>query len=354
MAPPERRPRTDRGARGAGGRPAGGRSAASRGGKSSESPARGRSGGAGSAKPADRSRTTGRSGAPERGGGAGRATPKRRDTDPPPITRWVDYPSPKYRSSEAPPEPEPARRPALRVKRGDPAPNKTRAERPGRPTAREHPARRRRRRQTEALDELGRLAGSKRTRALDQLGRAAALFAAGRDRDALRAVRPLATAYPDAAGVQELLGLCHYRVGQFPAARAALERFVELTDSTEQHPVLMDCHRAAGKHRRVETLWAELAQASPSSALVIEGRIVMAGSLADRGRLAEAIALLEKRSSAPKRVEDHHLRLWYALGDLHDRAANAPAARRWFEAVARRDRAFADVAERLAALGRRA
>jgi hypothetical protein len=95
-----------------------------------------------------------------------------------------------------------------------------------------------------------------------------------------------------------------------------------------------------------------LAQASPSAELVTEGRIVMAGSLADRGKLTQAIDLLDRRATAPKRVQDHHLRLWYALGDLNDRAGNSPAARRWFDAVAQRDRSFADVAERLAALGR--
>jgi tetratricopeptide (TPR) repeat protein len=221
---------------------------------------------------------------------------------------------------------------------------------PGRPS-REHPARRRRRRQTEAIEELTRLAGTNRTKALDQLARAADLYAQGREREALRVARPLTEAYPDAAGVHELVGLCHYRLGQFPAARKALERFVELTDTTEQHPVLMDCMRAAGKHGKVETLWAELAQASPSPELVTEGRIVMAGSLADRGHLQQAIQLLEKKAAVPNRVRDHHLRLWYALGDLNDRAANAPAARRWFELVARRERGFADVAERLAGLG---
>ncbi len=167
----------------------------------------------------------------------------------------------------------------------------------------------------------------------------------------MRVLRPLAEAYPDAAGVQELVGLCHYRLGQFPAARKALERFVEITDSTEQHPVLMDCLRAAGRHHDVERLWSELAEASPDGALVTEGRIVMAGSLADRGRLADAIDVLERKATAPKRVLDQHLRLWYALGDLHDRAGNGPAARRWFGAIAQRDRSFADVAERLAGLG---
>ncbi len=296
----------------------------------------------------DRGRATERGAAGERRG--------HRDTDPPEIKRWVDYPSPKYRRRAEPAATEPAetpRRPGrdpLRVRRS--GGTATAPERPARrPAAREHPARRRRRQQTEALEELARLAGAKRARVVDQMSRAADLYRGGREREALRLLRPLASAYPTAAGVHELVGLCHYRIGQFPAARASLERFVALSGTTEQHPVLMDSWRAAGKHRKVEQLWEELAAASPSAELVTEGRIVMAGSLADRGKLAEGIALLDRRAALPKRVQEHHLRLWYALADLYDRAGNAPAARRWFGAVAKRERGFADVAERLAALG---
>ncbi len=277
-----------------------------------------------------------------------------KDTDPPEIKRWVDYPNPKYKDGGAA-ESEPAKsaRTPLRVKKSQRSDTRAAAGGGDAPRrSREHPARRRRRRETEAMDELMRLAGPNRNKALNQLRKAADLFAGGLEREALKVVNPLANSYPDAAGVQELVGLCHYRVGQYPSARKALESFVTLSNSTEQHPVLMDCLRALGKHNRVETLWAELAQASPSAELVTEGRIVMAGSLADRGKLEAAITLLEKRSSAPKRLHEYHLRLWYALGDLHDRSGNTPAARHWFDAVASRNRSFFDVAERLAALGR--
>ncbi len=306
------------------------------------------------------SRRDGRGDERVRGNSSGSSKPKpkgRRDTDLPEIKRWVDYPAPKYSpvgDAESPPtERNRLRKPARSAAKA--AAPEQRAPKQGTPkqrTPQQHPAKRRRLRQTEAIDELSRLAGSKRTKIVEQLHKAAELFRLGREREALRVLRPLAEAYPDAAGVQELLGLCHYRIGQFPAARKALERFVEITNSTEQHPVLMDCLRAAGKHRDVERLWAELAEASPGAALVAEGRIVMAGSYADRGDLTRAIGLLERRSEVPKRVLDHHLRLWYALGDLHDRAGNAPAARRWFSLVLQRDRHFVDVVERLAALGR--
>jgi len=40
------------------------------------------------------------------------------------------------------------------------------------------------------------------------------------------------------------------------------------------------------------------------------------------------------------------------LGDLHDRAGDPLEAARWFEQIARHDRDFVDVVDRLRALGR--
>ena len=86
--------------------------------------------------------------------------------------------------------------------------------------------------------------------------------------------------------MRELLGLVHYRLGQYPAATRELLAFADLTGSVEQHPVLMDCWRAQRRYDKVEELWEELAQSSPSGALVTEGRIVLAGAQADSGRVA--------------------------------------------------------------------
>ena len=59
-----------------------------------------------------------------------------------------------------------------------------------------------------------------------------------------------------------------------------------------------------------------------------------------------------RATQVPKRVRDHHLRQWYVLGDLHDRAGDTLEATRWFELVADHDRDFVDVVDRLRALGR--
>ena len=281
----------------------------------------------------------------------GREKTKRtsRNTDERNPTRsGIDYPTRKFRRADDAPA-EPSHRSALRKVSSAPTEKTARKPRAAKPPS-GAPPRRRRVKATEASEELAKLAGRNARRAQTELAHAADAFSAGRERDAMKLLRPLRDAYPDASAVRELLGLCHYRLGQYPAAAKELDEFVRLTDSVEQHPVLMDCARAQGKYRRVEELWEELAASSPSSALVAEGRIVLAGARADRGRLREAIATLDRRATEPKRVQEHHLRLWYALADLYERAGEIPKARVLFLRVRKHDAGFADVAERLAVL----
>jgi tetratricopeptide (TPR) repeat protein len=215
----------------------------------------------------------------------------------------------------------------------------------------EHRTRRRKQAPGDVESEVMRLAGKRGPYLLGQLMHAADAYAHDRDREALRILRPLNDALPDSPSVHELTGLAQYRLGNYRAAAKQLERFVELTDSVEQHPVLMDCTRAQKRWRRVDELWDELATASPSPELVTEGRIVAAGALADRGRLPEAIALLSKKADAVKRPRDDHLRLWYALADLEERANNFARARALFDRIHAHDPDFADVVARRRSIG---
>ncbi|NIW35497.1 MAG: hypothetical protein GWN32_02850, partial [Gemmatimonadetes bacterium] len=106
---------------------------------------------------------------------------------------------------------------------------------------------------------------------------------------------------PELPEGRELMGLTLYRLGRWKESIEHLESFRELTDSTEQHPVLADCHRALGRWNDVEELWVELGDASPDPALVTEGRIVLAGARADQGDVAGAIRILERGWRLPKR-----------------------------------------------------
>ena len=200
--------------------------------------------------------------------------------------------------------------------------------------------------------ELVPLVGSKRAKTLAaRIADAAVAFASERYPDARRILRPIVEEAPGSPSARELLGLTQYRLGNWTDAARQLEALREVTGlSVDQHPVLADCYRALKKYALVDELWAELREASPSAELVNEGRIVVAGSLADRGRLADAIRELEKGWKAPKAPKFHHLRRAYALADLYERSGELPKARVLMGWVAGHDPEFADAAERAAAM----
>jgi tetratricopeptide (TPR) repeat protein len=171
--------------------------------------------------------------------------------------------------------------------------------------------------------------------------------------DALRAIKPVADEAPGVAAVRELAGLAAYRAGRWRSAAAHLEAFGRLSDSTEHIPVLMDCQRALHKPKKVATLWAELRQSSPEPDVLAEGRIVAAASLADAGDLNGAIAMLSTAGAtkALRNPSERHIRQWYLLADLYERAGDVPKAREYFERLFRTDPEAYDVAERLRGLG---
>ncbi len=224
-----------------------------------------------------------------------------------------------------------------------------------RPARRPTPAASRRRRPLAAdvVEELERTGGRRRLAYLERrLAEARVAFDGERFRDAVTILMPLAAEVPSASAVRELLGLSYYRTERWRRAAAELEAYRRLTGAVDQHPVLADSYRALRRWSAVDALWEELRAASPSAELMTEGRIVVAGALADRGRLAEAIATMRPAEREPRRVQPHHLRAWYVLGDLHDRAGDPTTAAGYFRRILRHDATFADVPERLAALGR--
>ena len=185
----------------------------------------------------------------------------------------------------------------------------------------------------------------------NRLAEATKAYERDRYRDVVRIVKPLAEVAPGSAAVRELYGLARYRLGHWNEAIRELEAFRALTASFDQHPTLADCYRAKKRWREVDALWEELRAASPSPELVAEGRIVVAGALADRGRVAEAIEVLERAKTDLRRPREHHLRIWYALGDLYERGGELTRARQFFRRVLDFDRDLYDTAERLAAIG---
>lgn len=185
----------------------------------------------------------------------------------------------------------------------------------------------------------------------------AAMGAYERDRyqDAWRISKTVVDEVPESAAAHELHGLIAYRLGNWRNAIRHLEKAMSLAgDDTSQVPILMDCHRALGHHRRVEELWTKLRESSPDADVLAEGRLVLASDLADRGQLAEALSLLQAAGAARRfrHPAPRHVRQWYVLADLLERAGDLPRARELFARVAEADPDLADAPDRFAALGR--
>jgi tetratricopeptide (TPR) repeat protein len=182
---------------------------------------------------------------------------------------------------------------------------------------------------------------------------AAVSYERGRPQDALRMIKPVAEEVPGVAGVRELAGLAAYRSNRWREAARHLQAYGALTDSVDHVPVLMDCQRALHKPKKVAELWSELRHSSPDPDVLAEGRIVAAATLAEGGDLNGAISLLATAGAAKalRNPSDRHVRQWYVLADLYERAGDMPRARQYFERVAKADPGAYDVTERLGSLG---
>jgi len=191
------------------------------------------------------------------------------------------------------------------------------------------------------------LGASDAKKALKKLNEADSDFVQERFADAQRKINPLLKSAKNIAEIHELHGLIQYRLGKYDKAAFALERFRTLANSTERHPILMDCYRSEQRWADIAYLWSELAEVSPSAAIVTEGRIVYSGAYADQGDLKNAVKILEKGWKLPSRPKEHHLRRAYALADLYDRAGTAPKARELFRWIVQTTGTYVDAKERL-------
>ena len=79
----------------------------------------------------------------------------------------------------------------------------------------------------------------------------------------------------------------------------------------------------------------------------------MAGTWADQRKFTEAIDLLIRAGAAKKLRNPNfrHVRLWYALADVYDRAGDHASARELFSRIALSDPDAYDVQARLNELG---
>jgi thioredoxin-like negative regulator of GroEL len=204
----------------------------------------------------------------------------------------------------------------------------------------------------EVDEEVARVAGPAWAgRVKDRLAEAVRAYEGERYRDARRILEGLLERVPSSVAVREIYGLTLYRMGKWRDATRELGAVEMLTGSVDHHPVIADCFRALGDVNRVRELWDELRRTGASVDVLVEGRIVMAGALADNGDLQAAIQLLEQGPVNVRRPQPHHLRLWYALANLAEQVGDPVRARTLFARLVAADPAFGDAVARLRSLG---
>ena len=185
------------------------------------------------------------------------------------------------------------------------------------------------------------------------LTRAAEAYDRKRYEEALRLGRIVSDAVPGVAPVRELTGLAAYRAERWSMAKIHLRVHFTITGDPEHLPLVMDCDRANRRYRAVEKTFAELEESEPTAEVLIEGRIVMASAWADQRMYKEAIELLTK-AGGTKQLRNpsfRHVRLWYALADIFDRAGDTASARELFARVVIAEPDAYDAKTRLADLG---
>lgn len=207
--------------------------------------------------------------------------------------------------------------------------------------------------------EIRRAAGAATARhrevLVDRMEKAVVAYERGRYQEALRYGTELSREVVSVPAVRRLAGFAAYRLGRWRDAVRHLEAYSEVTGEPDALPALMDSLRALGRHAKVAAAWTALRHLSPDADVLAEARMVAAGSLSDRGKLPDAIEMLLSAGAARalRNPSDRHLRQWYALADLYERAGDLPRARELFQRVARVDSEAYDVLDRLDALGPR-
>lgn len=154
--------------------------------------------------------------------------------------------------------------------------------------------------------------------------------------------------------IREGLGVACYLMGDFEAAQRELQAYRRMSGRADQNHLLADAARALGRTERVVELVDEMIQAHAEGDVpldrAVEAVIVHAGMLADAGRPADALVVLERAPLTEGGVSVPHGRAWYAAGNIAEEMGDLDAARGYFESAMLVEDDFLDAESRVNAL----
>jgi tetratricopeptide (TPR) repeat protein len=180
--------------------------------------------------------------------------------------------------------------------------------------------------------------------AVDALGRE-------RPRDAVEAAGRAKAMAPRSGALREILGMAHYRAGQYREALRELQAYRRMTGRLDQNHLIADSHRALNAPQKaVQPAREALASTRLPDEVRAEAAVVGGAALADLGRFDEALSLLRSYPTSSDVARSHDLRVWYVIADVLDRAGRKADAAREFRRILRHDPEAFDAAKRLASL----
>jgi tetratricopeptide (TPR) repeat protein len=179
---------------------------------------------------------------------------------------------------------------------------------------------------------------------------AATALAEGDPIRAERAATKLKALAPRSVSTRELLGLALYQEERFREALRELQAYRRMSGRRDQNHVIADCQRALGAPEKAVAEARDGLAAPLDEAVRAECAIVGGAALADLGRFEEALSVLRSLPTHPEMARAHHLRLWYVIADVLERAGQRAQAAEQFRLILRHDPDAFDVPERLAAL----
>jgi tetratricopeptide (TPR) repeat protein len=165
-----------------------------------------------------------------------------------------------------------------------------------------------------------------------------------------RAATSVKALAPRSAAAREILGLAFYHQERFRDAIRELQAYRRMSGRRDQNHVIADSYRALGAPERAVTEARDGLTAPVDESVRAECAIVAGAALADLGRFEEALTVLRSIPTRADVARPHHLRLWYVVADVLERAGQRDQAARQFRMILRHDPEAFDAAERLSAL----
>ncbi len=137
--------------------------------------------------------------------------------------------------------------------------------------------------------------------------------------------------------VREMLGVVHYRRGEWAKALAEFRTARRLSGSHHLLPLMADCERGLGRPGRAIELGQGSEVATLQAAERVELELVVAGARADLGQTDASVHQLAQLTRTVRDDQPWAARVYYAYADALSSQGHQATGREWLQRAARLD-----------------